>query len=70
MRGGDLLYYQKGDGLSYYQKGRGLGGILRNSLKKIQPGVQCASDTAVKTVAKRTLGAISNFLGVKNIKRK
>lgn len=32
--------------------------------------VQPASDTAVKTVAKRTLGAISNFLGVKNIKRK
>lgn len=32
MRGGDLRYYQKGDGLSYYQKGRGLGGILRNSL--------------------------------------
>ena len=41
MRGGDLRYYQKGDGLSYYQKGRGLGGILRNSLKKIQPGATC-----------------------------
>lgn len=32
MRGGDLRYYQKG---------RGLGGILRNSLKKIQPGATC-----------------------------
>ena len=74
MRGGALRYYQKGDGLSYYQIGRGLGGILRNPLKKIQPSVQRASDTAVKTIAnvgkKKAFGLLGDLLGVKNVKRK
>lgn len=74
MRGRALRYYQKGDGLTYNQIGRGLGGILRNSLKKIPPGVQRASDTTIKTIAnvgrKKALGMLGNLLGVKNVKRK
>lgn len=74
MRGGALRYYQKGDGLTYNQIGRVLGGILRNSLKKIQPSVQRASNTAVKAIAsvgrKKALGMLGNVLGVKTMKRK
>lgn len=71
MIGRGLLYYQqRGEGLTYNQGGHGLGGVLRNSLSKIQASVQRASDIATKAVVevgKRK--ALGNLLGV-NLRKK
>lgn len=71
MIGGALRYYRlPGDG----QTGRGLGGVLRNSLAKIQPTLQRVSDMATQAVVRvgkrKALGALGDALGVRLVKKK
>lgn len=63
MIGGTLRYYQqKGEG----QLGRGLGGVLRNSLAKIQPIIQ----RMAKVGKRKALGALGSLLGVRLTKKR